>query len=173
MQKCSQALKICKCLRSLSCGGVFNTLVLSITFVIIMYGVVCVQLAHFSLGDWKDISINHVIIIIKLEISTLPIVVICIRGCLPEMFVTPYSVSYCIYIPGKQGILCSLRLCSLWWVKIVGNVLACRSCSFVCTLHHRIIIIVQTYLKTLNLLNFLNACHWGSRSRAGWIWRAV
>ena len=30
---------------------------------------------------------------------------------------------------------------------------ACRSHSFVCTLHHLIIIIVQTYLKTLNLYN--------------------
>ena len=35
----------------------------------------------------------------------------------------------------------------------VGYVLACWSCSFVCTLHHLIIIIVQTYLKALNLLN--------------------
>ena len=51
----------------------------------------------------------------------------------------------------KTGILFSLLLCSLWWVQIVGSVLACRSCSFVCTLHHLIIIIVQTYLKTLNL----------------------
>ena len=36
-------------------------------------------------------------------------------------------------------------------VQIFGHVLACRSCSFVCTLHHLIIIIVKTYLKTLNL----------------------
>ena len=52
---------------------------------------------------------------------------------------------------GKTGILVSLLLCSLWWVQIVGYVLACRSFAFVCTLHHPIIIIVQTYLKTLNL----------------------
>ena len=52
---------------------------------------------------------------------------------------------------GKTGILFSLSLCSLWWVKIVGYVLARWSCSFVCILHHVIIIIVQTYLKTLNL----------------------
>ena len=45
---------------------------------------------------------------------------------------------------GKPGILFSLLLCSLWWVQIVGYVLACKSCSFVCTLHHLIIIIVQT-----------------------------
>ena len=53
----------------------------------------------------------------------------------------------------KTGILFSLLLCSLWWVQIFRYVLACRSCSLVCTLHHLIIIIVQAYLKTLNLLN--------------------
>ena len=48
---------------------------------------------------------------------------------------------------GKTGIWFSLLLHSLWWAQIV--VLACRSYLFVCTLHHLIIIIVQTYLKTL------------------------
>ena len=76
---------------------------------ITIYGVVCVQLAHFSIvhfsvGDWKDISIAHVIIIIKSEVSTFPIVIIFFRGCVPEMFVTSYSVTYCIYVPGKPGI---------------------------------------------------------------------
>ena len=56
------------------------------------------------IGDWKDISIAHVIIIIKSEILTVPIVIIFFRGCVPEMFVTSYSVTYCIYIPGKLGI---------------------------------------------------------------------
>ena len=74
------------------------------------------------------------------------------RGCEPEMFVTSYAITYCIYIhSGNTGILFSLLLCSLWWVQIVGNVLAWWSCLFVCTLHHLIIIIVQIYLKTLNL----------------------
>ena len=68
-----------------------------------MYGVVCVQLANFSLGDWKDIFTAHVIIIIKLEMSNLPIVTIFFRGCVPEMSVTSYSVTYCIYITGKSG----------------------------------------------------------------------
>ena len=52
---------------------------------------------------------------------------------------------------GKTGNLFSLSLCSLWWVQIVGYVLPCRSYSFVCTVHHLIIIILQNYLKTLNL----------------------
>ena len=43
--------------------------------------------------------------------------------------------------------------CTVWWVQIVGYVMSCRSSSFVCTLHHLIIIIVQTYLLTLNLWN--------------------
>ena len=52
---------------------------------------------------------------------------------------------------GKTGNLFSLLLCSLWWVQIVGHILACRSHSFVCTVYHLIIIIAQIYLKTLNL----------------------
>ena len=46
----------------------------------------------------------HVIIIIKSEVSTFPIIFIFSRGCVPEMFVTSYPVTYCIYIPGKPGI---------------------------------------------------------------------
>ena len=76
-----------------------------------MYRVVCVQLAHFSLGDWEDISIAHVIIIIKSEVSTLPIIIF-FRSCVPEMFVTSYSVTYCIYIPGKRG-LCFHYYCAV------------------------------------------------------------
>ena len=33
-------------------------------------------MAHFNIRDWKDISIAHVIIIIKSEVSTFPIVII-------------------------------------------------------------------------------------------------
>ena len=65
--------------------------------------VVGVQLAHFSISDWKDISIAHVIII-KSEVSTFPNVIIFFRGCVPKMFVASYSVTYCIYVPGKPGI---------------------------------------------------------------------
>ena len=60
-------------------------LVISITFIFVtIYGVVCVQLARLSIGDWNDISIAHVITIIKSEVSTFPIVftfsvVVCLR----------------------------------------------------------------------------------------------
>ena len=50
-----------------------------------------------------DKSIAHVIITIKSEVSTFPIIIF-FRGCVPEMFVTSYSVTYCIYVPGKPGI---------------------------------------------------------------------
>ena len=63
---------------------------------ITIYGIVCAQLAHLSIGDWKDISSAHVIIIVKSEVSTFPIVFIFFRGCVPKMYVTSYSVT--IYI---------------------------------------------------------------------------
>ena len=44
----------------------------------------------------------YVIIIIKSEASTLPIIIF-FRGCVAEMFVASYFVNYCIYIPGKPG----------------------------------------------------------------------
>ena len=48
---------------------------------------------------------------------------------------------------GKTGNLFSLLLCSLWWVQIFGYVLACRSYSFVCTVHHIIIIVCKLIWK--------------------------
>ena len=65
------------------------------------------------LDDWKDISIAHVIIIIKSEVSTFPIVIIFFRGCVPEMFVTSYSVTYCIYVPRKPEI-CFHYYCAVY-----------------------------------------------------------
>ena len=64
-------------------------------------------------GDWKDISIAHFIIIIKSEVSTFPIVITFFRGCVPEMLVTSYYVTYCIYVPGKAGI-CFHYYCAVY-----------------------------------------------------------
>ena len=115
-----------------------------------IYRVACVELAHSSLGDWKYIFISHLIIIIKSEVSTFPIVVIFFRGCVSEMVVLSYSVIYYIYIPGKLG-LCFYFWCSVYvFLQTSGYIMACRSCSFVCRLHHLIIIIIQTYLKALD-----------------------
>ena len=75
-------------------------------------------------------------------------VVVCLRFLLHHIFCHLMQIH-----SGKTGDVFSLLLCSLWWVQIVEYVLACRSYSFVCTLHHSIVIFVQTYLKTLDLLN--------------------
>ena len=79
---------------------------------------------HFNLGDWKDISIAHVIIIIKSEISTLPIVIIfsvivCLRCSLHHILsLIAYAFRENHMHSGKTGILFSLLLYSLWWVKM-------------------------------------------------------
>ena len=57
--------------------------------------------------------------------------------------------------PGKTGTLFPFLMFSLWYLQTIGYIMACRSCSFVCRLHHLIIIIMQTYLKALN---YSNAC---------------
>ena len=107
-----------------------------------IYRVACVELAHSSLGDWKNIFITHLIIIIKSEVSTFPIVVLFFRGCVSEMVVLSYSVIYYIYIP----------MFSLWHLQTIGYIMACRSCSFVCRLHHLIIIIMQTKMLVRYML---------------------
>ena len=92
---------------------------------ITIYGVACVQLTHFS-------SIAHVIIIIKSEVSTFPIVIIFFRSCVPEMFVTSYSVTYCIHVPGKPGICFHYHCavydeCKYWDTSWLAD----RNCLFV------------------------------------------
>ena len=79
------------------------------------------QLAHFSIGDWKDISIAHVIIIIKSEVSTFPLLsyfslVVCLRCLLHHI------LSLIAYTFRESGNLFSLLLCNLWWVQIIGYV---------------------------------------------------
>ena len=70
-----------------------------------LYGLACVQLAHSSLGDWKNIFITHLIIIIKSELSTFPIVVIFFRGGVGVW--DGCTIKFChllyIYIPGTPG----------------------------------------------------------------------
>ena len=52
--------------------------------------------------------------------------------------------------PGKTGTLFPFLMFSLWFLQTSGYIMAGRSCSFVCRLHHLIIIIMHTYLKALN-----------------------
>ena len=89
-----------------------------------IYGVVCVELVHWSLGDRENIFITHLIITIKSEVSIFPIVVIFFRGCLPEIVVPSYTVGF-IYTSRDRWVLflllqCSLMMCAnkyimVWW----------------------------------------------------------
>ena len=101
-------------------------------------GVACVELSHSSLADWKDIFIIHLIIIIKSEVSTFPIVVIFFRGCVSGVWdgcTTIFCHLLHIYL-GNTGTLFplfvfSLLMFSLWYLQTIGCIIACRSCSFV------------------------------------------
>ena len=136
-----------------SCGGVFNMLlVLSITFYFhynisgCMYSTGPFQYRWLKRNIYSSCYYHHQIGSIHLS------------HCYHIFpWLCAWDVCYIIFChllhirSGKNGNLFSLLLCSLWWVQIVGYVLPCRSYSFVCTVHHLIIIIVQNYLKTLNL----------------------
>ena len=90
-------------------------LVLSITFYLHYTKWECM----FSTGPFQYrwlkgyIYSSCIIIIIKSEVSTFPIVIIFFRCCVPEMFVISYSVTYGIYVPGKPGI-CFHYYCAVY-----------------------------------------------------------
>ena len=120
MQECSQAFKICKCLWSLSCGGVSNILLLlSITFHFYHYiwGFMCstgpFQLRWFKGYIHSSCYYHHQIGSINL---------IHCYHIFP--WLCAWDICYIIYChllhihSGKTGILFSLLLCSLWWVQI-------------------------------------------------------
>ena len=65
-----------------------------------IWGCMC-SIGPFQFRWLRRNSIAQVIVIIKSEVSTWPIVIIFFRGCVPEMFSTLYSVTHYIYIPGK------------------------------------------------------------------------
>ena len=73
----------------------------------------CFQLAHFS-SEWLNGYISsscyyhHQIGSIHLSHCYH-----LFRGCVPEMFVTSYSVTYCIYVPGKSFI-CFHYYCAVY-----------------------------------------------------------
>ena len=136
-------------LYNLPCGCVYNMLlVLSITFHFYQNIWGCMCSTHFSLCDWKYISIAHAIII-KSEVSYRLLSYFPVAVCL--RYLSHHILSLIAYTFQENRDVVSLLLCSLWWVQIVRCVWACRSYSFVCIKHHLIIIIVQTDLKTLNL----------------------
>ena len=98
------------------------------------------------LGDWMDISIAHVIIIIKSEVSTFPIVIIfsvvvCLRCLLHHI------LSLIAYTFRENREFVFIIIVQFMMSANIRIRLACRSYSFACTVHHLIIIIVQTYLN--------------------------
>ena len=142
-----------RCLWSLSCGGVSNMmLVLSITFRCHYDIWVCMCSTGPFQFRWlkgyihSSCYYHHQIGSINLTHSYHIFSWLCAWDVCCIIF------CHLLHIySGKTGILFSLLLCSLWCVQILGHVLACWSCSFVCPLHHLIMTIVQTYLKALNI----------------------
>ena len=138
-----------------SCGGVSNMLlVLSITFYFHynIWGCIC-STGRFNKYRWLEGYIYSSDQIGSIHVS----------NCFHIYpWLCAWDVCYIIFChllyihSGKAGNVFSLVLCSLWWVQIVGCVLACRSYSFVCTLHHLIIIIVQTLSEDIELIKCLS-----------------
>ena len=121
IQECSQALKICKCLWSLSCGGVSNKLlVLSITFHFHYYiwGCMCsigsLQFRWLRGYIHSSYYYHHPIGSINLTRYH-----ICPWLCAWDACYIIFCHLLYIY-SGKIGNVFSLLLCSLWWVQIVG-----------------------------------------------------
>ena len=83
-----------------------------------LYPIVFLRFNYFVRNDEINkyicmLKFTNIFIIIKSEVSTLPIVIIFFRGCVPEMFVASYSVTYCVYVPGKPGI-CFHHYCAVY-----------------------------------------------------------
>ena len=118
-----------------------------------MCGAVCVKLAHSNLGDDRaDIFVTHFIIIIKLEVSVFPTVVIfSMAVCLRWLYHHMQSASYTyMYIPGKQFLsLCNLTMCAN--NRVYYGLMVVFVCLHTTLPHYH----HSTYLK---VLNFWNTC---------------
>ena len=134
---------------------------------ITIYGIVCVRLAHFGLGDWNDIYIyiyltryyHQQIGSINLSHYHIFSVVVCLR-CLLRHILSLIAYTF------RENRDFVFIIIAQFMIGANSRIrLACRSYSFVCTLHHLIIIIVQTYLVTSNLWNAcqINFVGWVSK----------
>ena len=74
------------------------------------------------------------------------------RGWVSEIIELSYSAIYCIYILGTPE-PCFYYWSAVYGICMIGYIMASCSCSFVCILQLLIIIIMQTYLKSLNCQN--------------------
>ena len=102
-----------KCLSGIFCRECVYVVVSSLVVFLIFFaicGIVCVKLAHSSLGGRWGIFISHrFIIIIKSEVSTFPICHI-FRGCMPG--VVCHHMLSVSYISMESRVLFCLLLCS-------------------------------------------------------------
>ena len=78
---------------------------------LVMTANISVQLANFSLGDWKDTPLLMLLSSSNRKYPHFPLlsyfsVVVCLRCLL-------YSVTYCVYIPRKPGI-CFRHYCAVY-----------------------------------------------------------
>ena len=122
--------------------------IVGITFAV--YGVACVQLVHSSVGNWSDIFVTHIIIIIKSKVSNFPIIVIfSVSVCMRWLYyhLLP-SVTYLYISRGYRDFVADIDVQSMVYAN--DRIVSFRSCSFVCKLHHFIIIIMWTCLKAFN-----------------------
>ena len=97
-------------------------------------------------------SIIHLIIIIKSEVSTFPIVVIFFHGCVSEMVVLAYSVIYYKYIPGTLG------PCFHYWCSVYG---ICKQSDTLCPVGR--VRLFADYTISLSSLCRLIWRHWTTK----------
>ena len=125
-----------------------------------IWHLIILQSLHFllsqilSLGPFLYVLITRIkICIVILYFAICHIITLMLLSSSNQKYIC--YITYCHLLnmhPGKTGNLFSLLLCSLWWVQRVGYVLACRLYWFVCTLHHLIIVIVQTLSEDIGLI---------------------
>ena len=84
------------------------------------------------------------------------------RGCVPEMFVTSYSVTYCIYIPGKAG-FCFHDFCAVY-----------EQCNYSDTfwLVHRVRLFVHSTISLSSLCKLIWG-HWNKKMPVRYILSSV
>ena len=94
-----------------------NMAIISFRVPFAIYGFVCVELAHWNLGDRENIFITHLIITIKSEVSIFPIVVIfSVVVCLKLLYHHILSASYTHL--GTAGFCFFYYSAVLWCVQI-------------------------------------------------------
>ena len=77
------------------------------------------------------------------------------HGCVYEGGCTIMFCQLLHIYPRTAGFMFPIPLRSLCCMEIIGYIIAWRLYFFVCTLHHLIIIIMQIYLKVLNIKMFV------------------